>query len=161
MAAGTAPAPDRLGRTRSIRGAAYVWTSLGCDDPAEEKPPLTGTAQVLSLDFTKTVKWDRPVAWILLRVHIPGSEPYPTEVKEPVGPEQVDAGVRPGETVAISVDSADANKVRLEPPYAAPPPTPGQRRFQTIVFWIIVVGVPALVVGLMIAGIVAGHLFPF
>ena len=115
----------------------------------------------MSLDFTKTIKWDRPVARILLSVRIPGSEPYAIAVKEPVGPEQIDAGVRPGGTVAVSVDSADVNKVRLEPPYAAPPPTPGQRRFQTIFFWIIVVGVPALVVGLMIAGIVAGHLFPF
>ncbi|WP_156764614.1 hypothetical protein [Mycobacterium sp. 1081908.1] len=129
-------------------------------DPAEEAPPKSAHADVVSVNFTETVQRDRPVARILLRVHIPGSEPYPAEIKEPIGPEQADAGVRPGGTVAVTVDSANPQKVWLEPPYAAPTPGPTQIRFQRIFLWIVVIAVPAAIVSLMIAGIVAGHLFP-
>jgi hypothetical protein len=129
--------------------------------PTETEPSLTATAQVVSLNFTGKTEWDRPVARLLLKVHIPGREPYFAEVKEAVGPDQVDVGVRTGGTVAVAVDSVDPHKVRLEPPYAPPPPTAGQRRSATIWFWVIIIGVTALIVGPMIAGIAHGQLFPF
>ena len=128
---------------------------------SSDGPPLPGTAQVLSLGWTKTVERKRYVAQIELQVHTPGGEPYVAVVNEPLGPKEVKAGVQPGGTVAVAVDSANPQNVRLEPPYAAPPLTPGQRRFRTIAFGIVVIGVLAVVVGPMIAGIVTGHLFPF
>ncbi|WP_139830717.1 hypothetical protein [Mycobacterium paraense] len=157
------PIPSAVVLGSLVIGLVILWRRVRSspDSPTDEKPPLTGTAEVLSLEFTKTVKWDRPVARIELRVHTPGSEPYVTVVKEPIGPEQVDAGVRLGKTIAVAVDSADPQRVRLEPPYGAPPLTSGQRRFQTIAFWTVITVVPAAIVSLMIAGIVTGHLYPF
>ena len=128
---------------------------------SSDGPPLPGTAQVLSLGWTKTVERKRYVAQIELQVHTPGGEPYVAVVNEPLGPKEVKAGVQPGGTVAVAVDSANPHNVRLEPPYGAPPLTPAARRLRTIGFWILGVGVTAVIVIVIVAGIVAGHLFPF
>jgi hypothetical protein len=127
--------------------------------PTDENPPLAGTAQVLSVEFSRTVEKRRYVAWIELSVHTPGREPYMTVVKEPVGPKEVKAGVQAGGTVAVAVDPANPQSVWLEPPYGAPPSSPGSIMMDTIGPLILVVLLIAALVGLIILGLRTGNLW--
>ena len=90
------------------------------DEPPVERPTLTGTAQVLSFKNTRATTlshafWgeDQPLCRIELEVHVPGREPYVKVVNYYLGPRGRRA-VKPGRTVAVSVDSADLQNVRID-----------------------------------------------
>ena len=90
------------------------------DEPPVERPTLTGTAQVLSFKNTRATTlshafWgeDQPLCRIELEVHVPGREPYVKVVNYYLGPRGRRA-VKPGRTVAVSVDSADLQSVRID-----------------------------------------------
>lgn len=77
-------------------------------------PALTGVARILSVQSTGTVINDRYVCKIRLSVEVPGREPYEAMVRQAVHPIQM-AAIRPGLVVSVEVDSADPDKVRINP----------------------------------------------
>ena len=72
-----------------------------------------GTAQVLSFVKIRGNKNGRDLCRIELEVHVPGREPYVKGVNYYLGPRGRRA-VKPGRTVAVSVDSADLQNVRID-----------------------------------------------
>lgn len=76
-------------------------------------PALTGFARILSVQSTGTVINDRYVCKIALSVEIPGREPYEATIRQAVHPISM-ASIQPGLVVAVQVDSANPNKVRID-----------------------------------------------
>jgi hypothetical protein len=138
-----------------------VWAKRSPNDPE-----VTGTARVLSLKKSADYR-GRRLCRIELEVTIPGREPYVALTEKNLGPDEQDA-MQPGGTVAVAVDSANPQTVRLKLPSGAPPapPAPGappgvMKRLRTLAAYMAGIVTLALVVFEMIAGICAGHLFPF
>jgi hypothetical protein len=132
-----------------------VWAKRSPDEPR-----VTATGRVLSLKKTAS-NGGRCWCEIELEVNVPGREPYVALKTKHLGPAR-QAAVQPGGTVAVAVDSADPQNVRLTLPSEAPTAPPGVTgRLRTIAAYMAGIVVLALVVFEMIAGICAGHLFPF
>ena len=81
---------------------------------------LTGIARIQSLRSTGTVINDRYVCKIGLRVEIPDRDPYEVTVRQAVHPLSM-ASVQPGLIVRVQVDSADPQKVRIQPGHPGGP----------------------------------------
>ncbi|OBK21803.1 hypothetical protein A5634_09460 [Mycobacterium asiaticum] len=77
-------------------------------------PPLTGIARIESLESAGSVVDNRYICKIVLRVEIPGREPYDATVRRAVNPVSM-ASVQPGKVVAVQVDSTDPQKVLIDP----------------------------------------------
>lgn len=136
----------------------WVWAKRSPDEPR-----VTGTARVVSLKESADYR-GRRCCRIELEVNIPGREPYVAVTEKNLGPAE-QAATQPGGTVAVAVDSANPQNVRLELPSGAPPAPPAppgvMERLRTIAAYMAGIVTVALVVIEIIAGIRAGHLFPF
>lgn len=91
-----------IGQLRNLNAADPVLTS-----------GMSGTAQVLSSDWTGVVINLEYVCRIGLRVEIVGREPYDVTIEQRVDPLRM-AALQPGTTIAVRVDPADPLKVRID-----------------------------------------------
>lgn len=96
-----------------------IWmTFIGSRETKIRGPALTGTAQVLSVKTRGAVGdpmqgSQRAVSRIRLRVQVPGREPYEATTRQNFRPWAFDA-IQTGRTVAVVVDSANPQKVRID-----------------------------------------------
>jgi hypothetical protein len=91
-------------------------------EPTVERATLSGTAQVLSLKTTsRRDVTGRRLCRIKVAVHVPGREPYVTEVKKMLGPEGQFAA-QPGTTVGVRADPDRPEMVRIDLIQRMPPP---------------------------------------
>jgi hypothetical protein len=93
-------------------------------EPAFDGPALPGTAQVLSAQGGLYFGGRAVLCRMGLRVGIPGRPPYDVTVKKRLDMDAFSA-MQPGATVAVEVDSANPEKVRIVSPQPMPPPQAG------------------------------------